>query len=130
MDIARRPRQKAARTKGDAMRLILILAVLLAVLAGVAVVTRPGPAAFDAMLDRVIRDRVANTDIGVDGEALPTLALAACKLRPSDCVALVREALDVRFEQGLFTTRVTVDGLGRTMTCRGAFTRFICRDAT
>jgi len=78
------------------------------------------------MLDRVIRDRVANTDIGTGGEALPTLALAACKLRPTDCVALVREALDVRFDEGLFMTRVSVEGLGRTMTCRGAFTRFFC----
>jgi len=110
------------------MRLILILVAVLALIAVAAVVTRPGPAAFDTMLDRVIRDRVANTDIGTGGEALPTLALAACKLRPTDCVALVREALDVRFDEGLFMTRVSVEGLGRTMTCRGAFTRFFCGD--
>ena len=111
------------------MRLILILLAMVAVVAVAAIVTRPGPAAFDAMLDRVIRERVASTDIGTGGEALPTLALAACKLRPTDCVALVRAALEVRFDQGLFMTRVSVDGLGRTMTCRGAFTRFVCRQA-
>ncbi|MGQ0567132.1 MAG: hypothetical protein ACT4OK_18985 [Gemmobacter sp.] len=112
------------------MRAIRFLVVLLVVVALAAIVTRPGPAAFDAMLDRVIRDRVANTDIGTGGEALPTLALAACKLRPTDCVALVREALEVRIDEGLFVTRVSVEGLGRTMTCRGAFTRFFCRDAS
>ncbi len=79
------------------------------------------------MLDAAIRDRVANTDIGTQGEGLPALALAACKLRPTDCVALVRETLDVRFEQRLFWTTARVQGLGgRSTTCRGAFTRFTC----
>jgi hypothetical protein len=109
------------------MRTILIGGILVAVLAVAAILTRPGPAEFDAMLDRIVRDRVANTDISSGGEALPTLALAACKLRPSDCVAIVREALDVRFDDGIFLTRVTVEGLGRTMTCRGAFRRFVCQ---
>ena len=111
------------------MRLIRFLLALLVVVALAAYLTRPGPAAFDAMLDRLIRDRVAQTDIGTGGEALPTLALAACKLRPTDCVALVREALDVRMDEGLFMTRVSVEGLGRRMSCRGAFTRFVCRGA-
>ena len=109
------------------MRLIRFLLALLVVVALAAYLTRPGPAAFDAMLDRLIRDRVAQTDIGTGGEALPTLALAACKLRPTDCVALVREALDVRMDEGLFMTRDSVEGLGRMMSCRGAFTRFVCR---
>ena len=109
------------------MRLILILVAVLAVLAGLAVVTRPGLPAFDAMLDRVIRDRVAGTDIGDGDRPLPELALAACKLRPTDCVTLVRAALDVRIDEGLFMTRVSVDGLGRTMTCRGVYTRFFCK---
>ena len=111
------------------MRLILILLAIVAVVAAAAIATRPGPAAFDAMLDRVIRDRIASADIGTEGQALPTLARAACNLRPTDCVALVRKALEVRFDQGLFITRVSVDGLGRTMTCRGAFTRFFCKGA-
>ena len=109
------------------MRLLLILLAIVAVLAGFAVVTRPGPAAFDAMLDRLIRDRVASTDIGDGDRPLPELALAACKLRPTDCVTLVRAALDVRIDEGLFMTRVSVDGLGRTMTCRGVYTRFFCK---
>ena len=109
------------------MRLILILLAMVAVVAVAAIVTRPGRPAFDAMLDRVIRERVASTDIGDGDRPLPELALAACKLRPTDCVTLVRAALEVRFDEGLFMTRVSVDGLGRTMTCRGAFSRFFCR---
>lgn len=109
------------------MRLILILAAIVVLVALAAAVTRPGPAAFDAMLDQAIRTRVANTDLQAGGDALPTLALAACKLRPSDCVAVVRQALDVRFEERAFTTRVTVEGFRRSTTCTGAFGRFFCR---
>jgi hypothetical protein len=108
------------------MRLIFRLFLLVVLAAGAAMATRPGPAEFDAMLDAAIRDRVANTDIGAQGEALPALALAACKLRPTDCVTIVRDTLDVRFEQRLFWTTARVEGWGREMTCRGAFTRFTC----
>ena len=65
------------------------------------------------MLERGIRDRVANTDIGADADLGPTIALAACKLRPSDCVALVRQSLDVRFDEGIFVTRARVQGFNR-----------------
>lgn len=126
MDKPRAPGQNRARPRGIPMRLILTLALLAALLAGAAIATRPGPAAFDSMLEDAIRDRVANTDIDASGEALPTLALAACKLRPSDCVRLVRDTLDVRFDEELFVTRATVEGFGRTTTCTGAFTRFVC----
>lgn len=108
------------------MRLILIAVVSLGLLAGVAIATRPGPAAFDAMLDTAVRDKVANTDLDGEDEALPTLALAACKLRPSDCVTIVRELLDVRIDERLFYTRVRIEGLRRSATCTGAFTRFFC----
>lgn len=108
------------------MRLLTRLAVLLAIIGLIAALTRPGPVAFDAMLDRAIRERVANTDIGTGGEALPTIALAACKLRPTDCVALVREALDVTFEERVFVTRARVEGFGRTLSCLGVFGRFFC----
>lgn len=108
------------------MRLLKIVAVLLALTAVAAALTRPGPAEFDAMLDRAIRDRVASTDVDLSGEALPAVALAACKLRPTDCVRLVREALDVRFEERLLFTRATVTARDRTTTCRGAFGRFVC----
>jgi hypothetical protein len=108
------------------MRLILILAAIIILVALAAAVTRPGPAEFDAMLDEVIRTRVANADLEAGGDALPTLALAACKLRPTDCVAVVRQALDVRFDERAFTTRVTVEGFRRSTTCTGAFGRFFC----
>lgn len=111
------------------MRLLLSLIVLLALLGIAAAITRPGPAEFDATLEAAIRDRLANTDIGEGGgDAFGQIALAGCKLRPSDCVRLVRGSLDVTFDERLFTTRATVEGLNRTATCTGAFGRFFCRE--
>lgn len=109
------------------MRLIAILAALAVLVALAAAVTRPGPEAFDAFLDAAIRTRVANADLDTGGDALPTLALAACKLRPTDCAAVVRQALTVRVDEGAFTTRVTVEGFRRSATCTGAFGRFFCK---
>ncbi|GGH59605.1 hypothetical protein GVY41_15500 [Frigidibacter albus] len=111
------------------MRLLTLLALLLAVIAAAAFATRPGPAEFDATLEAAIRDRVANTDVGEgSGDPFAQIALVGCKLRPSDCIHLVRDSLDVTFEDRPFTTRVTVEGLNRTATCTGAFGRFFCKE--
>lgn len=111
------------------MRLLFSLIVLLAILGIAAFATRPGPAEFDATLEAVIRDRLANTEIGEGGgDAFAQVALVGCKLRPNDCIRLVRDSLDVTFEKRLFTTRVTVEGLNRSATCTGAFDRFFCRE--
>ena len=59
-------------------------------------------------------------------DALGTIALVGCKLRPTDCVTLLREALDVTVEEHLLYTRFLVNGLGRRTACTGAFTRIWC----
>ncbi len=108
------------------MRFLKYGLILLVLIGIAAAITRPGPAEFDAMLERAIRDRVANTDIGADADLGPTIALAACKLRPSDCVALVRGSMDVAFDEGIFVTRARVKGLNRETRCLGVFGRFFC----
>ncbi len=107
----------------------LVLLALIVALAGIAAhLTRPGRADLEAMIDKAVREKVANTDLDTSGEPVATLALAACKLRPSDCAALVREAVKVKVEKGLFTSRARVEGLGREASCLGVFGRFFCRD--
>ena len=106
------------------MRRLFTLAVLLALVAVAAVATRPGPAQFDAMLRGAIADKLAQGD-SPGGDPGMTLALAACRLRPGDCFAVLRATLDVHFDQGLFFTTATVRGLTEA-TCTGAFTRFYC----
>ena len=107
------------------MRKLFSLIVLLGFGALLAIATRPGPEAFDRMLRARLAEKVATTDIDAEGDAVATLALIGCKLRPSDCFDTVRALLDVRFEEGLFLTRAEVRGLAEA-SCTGAFTRFWC----
>ncbi len=109
------------------MRVIVAILALLAILAGAAMATRPGEGDFDAMLKQAVERKIATTDIGAESDdPIATIALVGCKLRPSDCVKLLREALDVTVEKQAFYTRFTVKGLSRETTCTGAFTRIWC----
>ncbi|MCB2115774.1 MAG: hypothetical protein KDE00_05590 [Rhodobacteraceae bacterium] len=109
------------------MRLIGFLAVLALVLAGAAYATRPGLADFDAMLKSQIEAKLASTDVGASDDALGTVALIGCKLRPTDCIALIRESLDVTEEQHLLFTRFDIAAAKRKVTCTGAFTKIWCK---
>ncbi|HQU66921.1 MAG TPA: hypothetical protein PLI43_01855 [Albidovulum sp.] len=109
------------------MRVFVAIVALLAILAGAAWATRPGEAEFDAMLKQAIEEKIAKTDVGSSGDdALGTVALIGCKLRPSDCMKLIRDSLEVTVEKGAFTTRYKVSGLKQEATCTGAFTKIWC----
>jgi hypothetical protein len=110
------------------MRRALILLLLAALGLGIAAhLTRPGEAELAAQIEAAVRERVANTDLDASGDPVATVALAACKLRPSDCADLVRGVLDVRMERGPFATRAVIGGFGRETRCLGVFGRFFCR---
>lgn len=108
------------------MRMILWATVLALLLGVVAWITRPGLPQFDAMLREAIEKRVATTDVDSGGDALATVALIGCKLKPSTCFEVVRQSLDVVEEDRTFFTRFHVRGLGREATCTGAMTRIWC----
>lgn len=109
------------------MRIILILAAILAVIALAAWATRPGEPEFDALLKQAIEQKIATTDVGSGGDnALGTIALVGCKLRPSDCVKLIRDSLDVTVVKHAFHTSYSLKGLRREATCTGAFTKVWC----
>lgn len=109
------------------MRVLVAILALLAILAGAAWATRPGEAEFDAMLKQAIEQKIATTDVGASGDdAFGTVALIGCKLRPSDCVKLIRESLDVTIVKHAFHTSYALKGLRREATCTGAFTKIWC----
>jgi hypothetical protein len=110
------------------MRLFIGVLLILAIAAGVAMLTRPGEAEFDAMLKEAVQQKIATTDIGSQGDdAIGTVALIGCKLRPTDCVNLLRDALDVTMTDHKLYTSFTVKGLKRETTCTGAFTKIWCQ---
>ena len=110
------------------MRLILWAILLAAVLAVAAWLTRPGIAAFDALLRETIQIRIATTDVDAGGGALETVALVGCKLKPSACFDLIRQSLDVVVEDRTVFTRFSVKGFDRETTCTGAFTKIWCAE--
>lgn len=112
---------------GAEMRIIMALLAIGAILALAAWATRPGEAEFDALLKAAIEQKIATTDVGASGgDALGTIALVGCKLRPTDCVKLIRDSLDVTVVKHAFHTSYRLQGLGRDATCTGAFTNIWC----
>lgn len=109
------------------MRIFMALLAIIAILAVAAWATRPGEAEFNALLKELIERKIATTDIGASGDdALGTIALVGCKLRPTDCVNLIRDSLDVTIAKHALHTSYSLKGLGREATCTGAFTRIWC----
>lgn len=108
------------------MRIVLWGIVLLGIGATAAWLTRPKMDSFDALLKNAIENRIATTDIGAQSDAISTIALVGCKLRPSDCFDLIRNSIEVRMEDRTFYTRFTVTGFGRDATCTGIYTKLIC----
>ncbi|MCB2126600.1 MAG: hypothetical protein H6897_16605 [Rhodobacteraceae bacterium] len=108
------------------MRLILWAILLALILGVVAWLTRPGLPEFDAMLREAIQTRIATTDVDAGGDALATVALIGCKLKPSTCFEVVRQSIEVTEEDRTLFTRFQVTGFGRETTCSGAFTNIWC----
>lgn len=109
------------------MRIFVIVLALLALIALAAWATRPGEPEFDALLKQAIEQKIATTDVGASGDdALGTIALVGCKLRPSDCVKLIRDSLDVTVVKHALYTSYSLKGLRREATCTGAFTKVWC----
>ena len=109
------------------MRIIVALVAIVAILAVAAWATRPGETEFNALLKELIERKIATTDIGASGDdALGTIALVGCKLRPTDCVNLIRDSLDVAIVKHAFHTSYSLKGLGREATCTGAFKKIWC----
>lgn len=105
------------------MRIIILLSFV--VLAS-AWLTKPDASDAEAALREEVMMAVARQELGEGRSAGGDLALAACKLRPSDCYDLLRSGLDVTFADRTVFVQVEISGFDRRATCYGAFTRFVC----
>ena len=105
------------------MRMLILLIIF--VLVG-AWLTKPDAADAEAALREEVMIAVARQELGEGRGVGGDLALAACKLRASDCYDLLRSGLDVTFADRTFFVQVEVSGFDRRATCYGAFTKFIC----
>ena len=102
------------------------LVLLLVLAAGVAFLTKPSEADAEAVLREQVIIGVATQDLGEGRSTGENLALAACKLRPSDCYDLLRSGLDVTYSDQTLFLKVDVEGYERKATCYGVFGQFFC----
>lgn len=102
------------------------LVLLLVLAAGAAFLTKPSEADAEAVLREQVMIGVAMEDIGEGRSTGENLALAACKLRPSDCYDLLRSGLEVTYTDQTLFLKVDVEGFERKATCYGVFGRFFC----
>ena len=103
------------------MRSLIIVLVLVL---GAAWLTKPDEADAETVLREQVMMAVAKEELGRGRSTGETLALAACKLRPSDCYDLLRSGLDVTYADQTLFLKVELSGFERRATCYGAFTRF------
>ncbi len=105
------------------MRMLVLLVVLVL---GAAWFTKPDAADAEAALREQVMMSVARQELGEGRSTGENLALAACKLRPSDCYDLLRSGLEVTYTDRKLFVQVDVTGFERQARCYGAFTRFFC----
>ncbi len=104
-------------------RFFLMLVILLA---GVAFVTAPGRGAGELKLREALQAELARTDLAQVDAPLGRVALAACKVDADACYDLVREMLTVEYQHRKLYSVFTVEGFGKTATCYGVLTRYVC----
>lgn len=102
------------------------LVLLLIFAAGAAYLTKPGEADAEAKLREEVMIGVATQDLDAAQGTGAALALAACKLRPSECYDLLRSGLTVTYTDQTLFSKVEVEGFDRKATCYGVYTRFFC----
>ncbi len=120
--------KRRAKATGEAkvMRIIGFLVVLVGIVGAAAFLTKPSEADAEATLEEQVMMAVAKRDLGKGQSTAENLALAACKLRPSDCYELLRSGVETAFTDHTVYVKFTLDGFDRTAECYGAFGRFVC----
>lgn len=108
------------------MRGLIRLVVLLALIGGVAFLTRPGEAEAERNLRDMIVTAINSADIDAANSGVNAVALGLCKLKPDECYELLRSGVETRFQDQVLFTTFEFRGLGKQGLCIGAFTTFFC----
>lgn len=102
------------------------IGLLAVIVAAAAFFTRPGPDDVETALRTELYQRILTADLDEGREMLGNAAIIACRIEPSACYELLRQGLDVAYENRWLYARVRVEGFGRRASCWGAFLRFWC----
>ncbi len=102
------------------------LFLVLALGASAAFFTKPDEERAEALLGEMILSGINSQDISLDKSATGNALLLGCKLRPSDCLKVLRTQLTTQYEDYSLISTFSAKGLGFKAWCVGAFTKLTC----
>ena len=94
--------------------------------AAAAFFTKPSEEKAEALLGEMIMSGINSQDISLEKSAAGNALLLGCKLRPSDCLKVLRTQLSTQYEDYTLVSTFAAQGLGFKAWCIGAFTKLTC----
>jgi hypothetical protein len=87
---------------------------------------RPSREDFDRELDGIIRDAISSSSYRSGGTVTSKMTSLGCKVRTSECVALLKKAYSISNREFVFFSLHNVYGPNASLSCWGAFWHFVC----
>ncbi|KMK68632.1 hypothetical protein [Puniceibacterium sp. IMCC21224] len=87
--------------------------------------TNPSQAVAEAGLRTELLRALDDQENNTQDPAMAAIVLG-CRLGPDACYELLRAGLDIRFDDRIFYSVLSVQGFGRKARCYGAFNSFAC----
>lgn len=102
------------------------LFIVLVLAAAVAFFTKPSEEKAEELLGQLILTGINAQDISLDKSAAGNALLLGCKLRPSDCLTVLRSQLATQYSDYTLVSTFAAEGLGFKAWCIGAFGKLTC----
>lgn len=106
--------------------MLRILFVILIFAGLAAAFTVPSQQQAEEMMGTQVMAAVAAQDIKLENGAAGNALLIGCKLRPSDCMKVLKTQISSQYEDYRVFSTFSARGLGIKTWCVGAFTQFYC----
>jgi hypothetical protein len=88
--------------------------------------TKPSRDEFDKELTSMMREKLTSPDFNKEKDVSFNLAVLGCKLKPEECLSLIRRAYVVSTYDYFVVTRHVVSGPGASISCFGLLRQFVC----
>ncbi len=102
------------------------LFLVLALGAAIGFFAKPAEDKAEELLGEMILEAINRQDISLEKSAAGNALLLGCKLRPSDCLNLLRSQLTTQYDDYKVFSTYAAQGLGHKAWCIGAFTTLTC----
>lgn len=102
------------------------LILVLGLAAGAAFFLKPGEERAEELLGARIIAAINAQDVALEKGAAGNALLIGCKLRPSDCMAVLGTQISTVYSDYTLLSTYAAEGLGLKVWCIGAYGRLFC----